>query len=119
MSDSVGRISGNSNPFTSPISSDPRGTSGPGQKLNEDQVAFLKLIVSQSPGTSVQNLSGSYPTLNREARVRVIEEVVRRTIEDPHNYYSLLGPGARRELENAVIEQLIPSHYLRGFSTTV
>jgi len=98
-------------------------SSAPGSKelTNEENSgaeSFLKLIIDNS--TDYRRADSSGPSfkatqspIDRVARERVFESIVRKTLDNPeHPYYSLVSPGTRREMLQFVTEMLNSSHYL-------
>ena len=72
-----------------------------GTQATEKRDAFLKLIVDNSEKYQ--------PNLHRNAREKVFESIVKKTLENPdHPYYSL-----RKELVPVLTEVLTNSHYLK------
>ena len=75
--------------------------------------SFLRLVVN-NPGKfrAFESLKELSTPIDRLARERVFESIVRKTIENPSHPYSALPTDTRRELVRHITELLIPSHYL-------
>ena len=85
---------------------------------DEHENPSLKLIVDHvSDYHGVEDSLGSLRSLqsplDRVARERVFDAIVRKTLENPqHPYYSLVDPGTRREMIQRITSLLDSSHYL-------
>ncbi len=79
---------------------------------------FLELIVSNSTDYRAASdlgmgLRGIQSPLDRLARERVFDSIVRKTLENPeHPYYSLVSPATRKEMIQRITSLLDSSHYL-------
>ena len=86
----------------------------PRQKLAKKSVKSapaLRLFVNESQFDKRQDSPASP---DQTARERIFTSIVRKTLENPsHPYYSSATLRARQEMIQSIIEQLIPSHYLR------
>ena len=84
----------------------------------EHEKPSLKLIIDHA--TEYQRVEGSVSSLralqsplDRVARERVFEAIVRKTLENTqHPYYSLVDPGTRRDMIQRITSLLDSSHYL-------
>lgn len=80
--------------------------------------SFLELIVSNSTDYRAGDASGAVlkgilSPLDRLARERVFDSIVRKTLENPeHPYYSLVSPDTRKEMIQKITALLNSSHYL-------
>jgi len=84
----------------------------------ENGDSFLELIVSNSTDyragdSPAATLKGILSPLDRLARERVFDSIVRKTLENPeHPYYSLVSPATRKEMIQKITTLLNSSHYL-------
>ncbi|MCE9623999.1 MAG: hypothetical protein K8R69_00890 [Deltaproteobacteria bacterium] len=98
-------------------------SSAPGSKEiaseeNSGPESFLKLIIDNATDyrradSSASGLKSIQTPIDRLARERVFDSIVRKTLENPeHPYYSLVSPATRRDMIERITEKLNSSHYL-------
>ena len=105
MSDSVSRIPDGK---ATAVSTQPASKEDTSLKLVIDNVTDYQKV-EQSLG-SLRSLQSP---LDRVARERVFDAIVRKTLENPeHPYYSLVDSGTRKEMIQRITSLLDSSHYL-------
>ena len=115
MGGSVGRIGGNLSLANSQVSASKTPTGG-ANNLHDAPTSFLSLIAVESANSpSIHHLTGSFPVLNREARMRVFEKICEDTFLNPQHPYYSIGAAHREELKSWVLAALRDSHYFHTF----
>jgi hypothetical protein len=114
MTDPMGRIAKGNELISSQIT-DSRTKATRDINPQGEASSFLKLITTDLGGvSSAQRMNNVYPAVgNRDIRSRVLEEVVRSTLENTNHPYYSIGTEHREQMRMAIIEQLEVSHYLR------
>ena len=105
MSDSVSRIpDGKASALNTPTAS----KEDPSLKLVVDNASDYQRVES-----SLAGLKTIQSPLDRVARERVFDAIVRKTLDNPeHPYYSLVDSGTRKEMIQRITALLDSSHYL-------
>lgn len=105
MSDSVSRIPDGK---AAAVNTQPASKEDSSLKLVIDNVSEYQKV-EQSLG----GLRSLQSPLDRVARERVFDAIVRKTLENPeHPYYSLVDSGTRKEMIQRITALLDSSHYL-------